>query len=340
MVTVYRGQMGELLRGLDVHNARAYYWFGALQTPLRLGQAQKLSRTLAKAYVVGHLRGQLYQNFYCTGRPVNERAVNASQRPAGADAEFIERLSAANFGEGCWQGGWRRCIVNDETTVINSQELMLWVGPHEYRAMGAGADYDAVEVLLPKEMLAASNGFYMALGNHVPLASRLAGTVVRLYWNASAAGAVRLMEAVTRRLNARAIPFQFKIVNDPHGFDRCDAAVLYLERRSLPDAVTALRTIHAESRKDLKSDVPAMTKRIAHGVGLAEDPGDGTSFGLHRCGLIAEAAVSAFEKGCRSQDQRMSAIEQRFAEEGLRLESPYLNAGSTDTYDSVVLDGT
>jgi hypothetical protein len=78
--------------------------------------------------------------------------------------------------------------------------------------------------------------------------------------------------------------------------------------------------------------VPALTKPLAPGVAFAEDPGTGDSFGLHRCFLIADGIVRAAEAGRASPTEQVETVAERFAENGLSLERPYLNAASTDEY--------
>jgi len=84
--------------------------------------------------------------------------------------------------------------------------------------------------------------------------------------------------------------------------------------------------------RHLKPAIPALTKRLADGLGLAEDPGPGgDSFGMHRCRLLADAVVRAHEHSGPG-GARLSDVETRFAEEGLSLDRPYLNPRSADDY--------
>src|SRR5439155_18587786 len=81
----------------------------------------------------------------------------------------------------------------------------------------------------PKELIAMSPGFYMALGEN-DLAGEGADAVVRLYWNLRAEAAAGFLGAATKSLNAAAIPFRLKVVNDSGRYVRCDAGVLYVRR--------------------------------------------------------------------------------------------------------------
>ena len=73
-----------------------------------------------------------------------------------------------------------------------------------------------------------------------------------------------------------------------------------------------------------------MTLPLAPGVAFAEDPGGGESFGEHRCLLLAEAVVTAAERGLGGAEDRLEVVRERFAEAGTTLDAPYL--GSSPGY--------
>ena len=103
-----------------------------------------------------------------------------------------------------------------------------------------------------------------------------------------------------------------------------DAAVLYLSgerflalRETLCDVASAL-SAHLPAR------IPAFTLELAPGVGVAEADGTGESFGIRRCGLLAEAIVLAHEQRITDAGARVDAVAARFAEDGLQIDAPYL----------------
>ena len=71
-----------------------------------------------------------------------------------------------------------------------------------------------------------------------------------------------------------------------------------------------------------------MTLPLAPGLAFAEDPGGGESFGVHRCLLLADAAVMAAERGLTAPDDRLDVVRERFAEAGISLDTPYLGGSS------------
>jgi hypothetical protein len=182
-----------------------------------------------------------------------------------------------------------------------------------------------------------SPGFYLAVGD-APFPQGEAHPVVRWYWNLRPEGAVVLMHHVTARLNQAQQPFRLKVLKDPVRFTRCDAGVLYVPKADWDAVAALLAPIYATLAPHLKPGTPVLTKALAPGLGIAEDPGQGESFGLHRCRLLAEGMLRAYEQRQTSVVARLHAVVDRFAEEGLCLETPFVNPGSRDIYHFVPQD--
>jgi hypothetical protein len=149
--------------------------------------------------------------------------------------------------------------------------------------------------------------------------------LVRAYWNVTAAGAAAIVRALTSRLNRERAPFRMKVADHPGRFDRCDAAVLYLPGEIFQTLKEALRETAAALAGCLRPQTPAFTLELAPGVGLAEDDGAGESFGVRRCALLADGIVRAHELGIETREARLEAIAARFAEDGVRIDAPYLD---------------
>jgi len=111
---------------------------------------------------------------------------------------------------------------------------------------------------------------------------------------------------------------------------RSDAAVLYIARRYYSIVAAIVETMPASVTSQFRKIAPLFTRIFADGIGAAEDPGSGESFGMHRCRLVAEGIVDAWLQGRISREDRMAAVAQRFAMNGLTLDHPYLNSGSMD----------
>jgi hypothetical protein len=142
---------------------------------------------------------------------------------------------------------------------------------------------------------------------------------IRVYWNVPASGAARLVRMLTSRLNAMELPFELKVAAHPRAFHRCDAAVLYLAPDPFLAARETLLQVAGETR--LRAPVPALTYRLTPGVGLAEDVRDGSSFGTHRCTVLAEAILRAHHERL----EPLPTVSAHFADAGLALDTPYLD---------------
>ena len=189
-----------------------------------------------------------------------------------------------------------------------------------------------VSLRFPKELLGISPGFYMAVSD-VEMPDFHGADVVRFYWNLRPEAAVPLMEELTRELNSARLPFRFKVVNDRGAFSRCDAAVLYVLKSNYAPVAQIVERIYSKISERLNERVPAFTRRLAPGLGFAEDPGTKhDSFGTHRCRLLAEGMFRAWRLGRKSLPDRLRIIEAHFAEHKISLEAPHLNPGSADIY--------
>lgn len=332
-MTGYRRLVAEALAAVEVLSPTSHAWFGVRSRSVPEEVEALMSPRTARASLVYNLQMRLYADFYCTGGarpPLDSPATDALPGPS----PFMQDLSAANAGTGAREPGWTVTGEDSGALVVARGGLSLWVAPADVHPIngarvGPGA---AVGVLMPKELLRLSPGFYMALGNaEFPVDG--SAPVVRFYWNLRCDGAVALIGELTRRLNAEELAFRLKVVSEPGRYTRCDAGVLYVLRSDYEPVARVVSTVYQAVAGSLKPATPALTKQLAPGLALAEDPSDQlTSFGMSRCELLAEAIARAAELGARDPARRLRAVDERFAEAGMSLDAPYLNAGSTDGY--------
>lgn len=330
----FRQQLREALQATTIHSPTSYSWFGQPSSRLPAQLTARLTTRDARNYLLFDLSSRLYSHFYLHGaatpsRREGEHALHTGLTP------FVAELSAANLGNGCWEDGWKVHAVDDGGVAVARKELVLWARPHdcmftEEMPVTSGA---GVRLRFPKEFLGMSPGFYMVLGDK-PLNQDNGQALLRIYWNLSAEGAAPFVRIATTLLNQAGVPFRLKVLNDPVLFTRCDAAVIYLLRTDYHRSSAVFSIVQAEIGRHLKPLTPALTKPLAPGVGLAEDPGSGESFGQNRCQIAADAAIRAYEQRKKSLEERLTVATDRFAENGISIATPFLNAGSTDDYDS------
>jgi hypothetical protein len=276
----------------------------------------------------GSLTDVLYRRCYMRSILDPPDAAN----DGAGDADLTPVLIAANAGRPAWDEGWRiDQLLEDGRILARKGGAARSFLPGEYltrRGLGVGPKAGKpVSIFLPAGSADTQPGFYHAFGE-------TAGEcedderVLRFYWNVSAEGAPRLMEAVTRDFNRFQVPFQFKCGSRVTHYPRRDAAVLYLNARYYAIAALLVEGVHLGLRAWLNADTPLFARRLADGLGFAEDPGD--SFGKHRCNILAEAMAATCGKPV---EERLQEVRRQFERRGLSLDRPWLNAGSVDQYE-------
>lgn len=111
--------------------------------------------------------------------------------------------------------------------------------------------------------------------------------LVRLYLNVAATHVGQAIGPLARWLVQDGIPFSLKCPATSRGFSRADALVLYFDQSGWTAIEDRAMACIAQFAAVLRRGQPSLTRELAPGVGFAEDPGDGQSFGQHRCRLLA-----------------------------------------------------
>ena len=174
-------------------------------------------------------------------------------------------------------------------------------------------------------------GFYLANGE-TPAPFGADSRMTRIYWHIAEEGAVPLTRAVTALRNRYQVPFRFKTLAYGGVYTRADAAVLYFASRYHQIVARLLPAIRAEVGDHLRPATPLLTRRLYDGVGLAEDPATGESFGMSRSRLIAQAIWDAYARGLQTEEARFMELAIQFDRIGLSLDRPHLRAASADLY--------
>jgi hypothetical protein len=230
-----------------------------------------------------------------------------------------------------------QAVEPDGTLVVRRthDEILVWATPDRFRSTtGVCAEGTAGRVRVAKELREMMPGYYAVFGDadrSIDVTPPIAD-VVRFYWHLTPEGAPLWIRRLTASFNQAQIPFHAKVLNDPAMYQRADAGVLYVERSDVSAALALLPALHREVVAHLRAATPMFTKRLAHGLSVAEDPGNGKSFGQHRCQLVAEGLVRAYERQEATLERRFRSVADRFADAGVSLTRPWLNGGSTHAY--------
>jgi hypothetical protein len=284
--------------------------------------------------LVTQLEELLYRHCYCqrfTGQVVEEVPTPAQ------DSSFVQALSEANTSRERWDAGWRiyQTLPYGQIIAQKYESIrMFWPGEFlTYDGFGMSPRIGAsISIHVAKESLTMQPGFYFAFGEAVA-DQQDDYSIVRFYWNINATATATLIQYITRGLNRYQVPFRFKCLALPTQYKRTDAAVLFVSKRYYRIVAELLVDVYQRVREMLKPDTPLFTKQLAVGLGCAEDPANGESFGMSRCRLVAEGLWSAYLQGLHSEQDRLHQVVELFEKHGIALERPYLNRGSSDIYE-------
>src|SRR5262249_21551604 len=253
------------------------------------------------------------------------------------DPGFVQQLSNSNQSQSRWDVGWTIYGLGANGQIfIQKGERQRSATPGEFIMNGPPGMSPtigmAVSILVQREANAAQPGMYFAYSDTLSdIWDEFA--LLRYYFHSTAAAAPDLMRYLTSHLNRYEVPFRLKGLIDRAGYNRTDAVVLYIAKRYFHITARIILSLPSTLDAGIRESVPLFSKKIRRGVGLAEEPNTGESFGMHRCRLTAEGIVDAWYAETQTAEGRMQAVGSRFALNNLNLEKPYLNPGSEDLFD-------
>lgn len=278
----------------------------------------------------GGLTYALYTDWYSALR--SDPAPAPATTPAASAAEFLSRLQAANPIPYRYEDGWTVTRADASGVwIVNAMQQQRFAGLNEIVPLaGALAPGLPVRLVPMRDMVTGTAGHYLINGR--PILDAQTGRQVRFYWNVAAAGAAALLRELGTRLERRRIPFQAKVPVEPALYARADAGVLYLNDEDVEAAADAVAAAYRALREHLRPAVPLFTREIAPGLGFAESPPTRDSFGMHRCGLVAEGLLWAEQRGARETEARLAVLRERLAAYGLDLDRLERNPTSRYPY--------
>lgn len=262
---------------------------------------------------------------------INEQVTTAPE----ADQQFLEQLSAANSSREYLDRGWhilRTLPTGHFVAEKNGLTRVLFAGEFISHSdiRGPLKDGAPISIYCPRESKTMHPGFYYVFGE--TLGDQLDDTgLLRFYWNLTPEGAIHLVRLLTKQLNHFQLPFRLKVLNSPADYNRSDSAILYLNSRYFRVGSHIISEVHREVDRWLKVDTPLFTKKLERGLGLAEEPITGESFGQQRCRILATAISNLCASG--SEGGELEEIGKQFELNGLSLDHPYRNPGSLETYE-------
>jgi hypothetical protein len=137
-----------------------------------------------------------------------------------------------------------------------------------------------------------------------------------------------VLARIVTTIDGYGLPFRAELAGDPEACLRTDAAVITVRRDDLPAVARAAQRLGERAPFALVASTPAFTRQIAPGVALADRPGNGTSFGRHRCRLVAAGLVAAGHGA--GPAARRAAVLTALSDAGLDPAALHLNPGNPD----------
>lgn len=332
----------ELLALLQIESPSAFSLAGRrfLVEPPAPGSgpaANSANPALETAPIVSSIANVLYRFAY--SRPL--LSPLPAEDPVGmapVDFELLSQLMAAGDGQNRWEEGWHisELLADGRITARRGhEEREVW--PGQYLSLDGPRSRPrvggAIRLFYSRDSTTLQPGFYYRF-SATPEAESFCG-LIRVYWNTHREGAARLIDLLPPRLDAFQVPFRLKFVTLQGEMARIDPAVLYVSKRDAPLVFALALELHAALRDSLEEAVPLFSLPLAEGVGLAEDPLNGESFGQQRCRVVAEATWASFVAGKHQPESRLAEARRRFAAAGVDPDRLYRNAGPYDVFLSL-----
>jgi HopA1 effector protein family len=274
----------------------------------------------------GGLAVALYSDHYCL------LPAGADPPATGTAAAFLAQLRAANPVAARYQDGWT--VMRTEATgvwIANAAQQPRFAALNEIVPLAnAIAPGLPVRLVPQRDFVTGPAGHFVIIGR--PGFDPQTGRQIRFYWNLAPDGAAPFLREVGTRLERLRIPFQAKVPVDPVRYARTDCGVLYLNDEEVEAARDAIAATYQMLRDSLRPAVPLFTREIAPGLAFAESPPTRESFGMHRCGLIAEGLLAAEARGMREEEARLAILREHLTAYGLDLDRLERNPTSRYPY--------
>ena len=253
------------------------------------------------------------------------------------DTALIARLSDANATKAITQRDWVVRSVMDTGAVIAERYGVV-------RKFAPGlflADPDMVPLRAGCRITATHHagsqslqpGFYHIF-SQAKLDMAEVVTTLRFYVNiASPDHAAKVAKLLSTALNDYQVPFTYKTATRLCDYSRADTAVLYIPDRMFSITAEVLRQLIPTLTPFLDPHAPSMTKLWGQGIGFAQDPATGASFGASRSEIIAHALIAARSGAGSKATIFASSFADQIKRLGLNADALHLNAGHRDIYE-------
>ena len=294
----------------------------AAQIPAEVREDLLAAIRLARSAPTSPLLDLLYTRWFARFAPA---APDGAREPS-----LVARLRAAHAATARFERGWSARAVGRSGTVLAERAAeRRSVAPPDYANLTRPAAPvragDRLAVTARRDRADPREGWWMTDGAAGPAP---ADGVVRVYWNCPVEAVAPLVGGITAALEGRGGRYGLKCPLTRELFDRVDCVVLYLGVEEWRAASGDLREVHASLAARLREPVPPLTLRLGRGASVAEDPGDGGSFGQSRVRAVADGLAAAAARGLDEDPEVLGVVLDRLRSHGISPEWPHLRAGS------------
>ena len=200
----------------------------------------------------------------------SDPAVNQGDR--WYETQFFQQLTQNNHGKGYSDPDWTISGQVGEYWQVTKNGLTLYIHPQQHLNSNSALQVgQTVSIAMPANSI--EHGLYVAIGNAGSVCDRpcsLEHKILQLHLNVNSNTALELLDCLTRELNDRHLPFNFKLAYREADFQYLDAAVLEFMARDWVKVKPIIRDAYLGNNFAPLSSFFCLP--IAPGLGLAEKP--------------------------------------------------------------------
>lgn len=263
----------------------------------------------------------LYANWYC---PVTIKE-NEDSPTMGRD-DLTSALRAAVASSTRWQKGWvvirtvpsGTCLAGRQN---QTRELRVGEYANVSRPGSPVAPGDAIAAIECINWVDPESGWWYLQSP----AGHVGDPLVRLYWNVAYDHAGIVLATLTSVLDSKQVRYLLKCPSRTTDYHRVDSLILYIEKSCWSELAGLIDEIAIQVGHSLRQESPPLTKKIAPGVGFAEDPETKESFGESRCRILASAVLSILQNPAISDEDALVPLVEALRTEGIDPVQPWLS---------------
>jgi hypothetical protein len=270
-----------------------------------------------------HLAAALYSRWFAQWWPPQISEHSDADEPG-----IVARLRAAHAATERLTDGWIARAVMPGGAVVGARDGEEWYfesADHVNLTRPAAPVRagDSIAVTMRRDS-SDQNGWWLTWSAAGPAP---ANGMLRMYWNVSPADVAPLVRGITTVLEDAQLPYTMKCPSAPTLFGRCDGFVVYLTSDGWSTVKSGLREVHEKLAARLAEPTPPLTLRLGRGVALAQDPGNGRSFGETMSWAVAEGVLAVLADGSSAGEDSLAVMVPRLAAAGIDIDRPYLCGG-------------